>query len=30
MTIEGTEVMLALAVIVAVVIVARIWFDRRR
>jgi hypothetical protein len=29
-TVEGTGVMLALAVIVAVVIIARIWFDGRR
>jgi hypothetical protein len=30
MTVEGTAVMLALAVIVAVVIFSRIWFDGRR
>lgn len=29
-TVEGTGVMLALAVMVAVVVIARVWFDRRR
>jgi hypothetical protein len=29
-TVEGTGVMLALAVMVAVVIISRVWFDRRR
>ena len=30
MTVEGTGVMIALGVIVAVVIVARVWFNGRR